>query len=578
MNRQTIKNLIKYIKKDLITLIFVVLLSIVSVGLTIYVPILFGKGIDLIIEKNNVNFDELVKILKLVIILVGITSITDWIMRICNNSMTYRISRRLRQDAFKKIQSLPLSYLDARPSGEIVSVLINDIEQLTDGLLLGFTQVVTSLLTIIGTLILMLSINWLIALVVIVLTPLSLFMAKFITSKTHKFFVEQAKIKGELTGFVNEMLNSLKVVITYNHQDENMESFDLMNDKLEKCSLKAIFYSSLTNPCTRFVNSVVYALVALFGSLFVINPILGLSLSIGLLSTFLSYANQYTKPFNEISSVIAELQNAFVCANRVFNILNEQEEIKYAESNIDNVEGNILIKNVEFSYNEKQELIKDFNLEVIKGKKVAIVGPTGCGKTTLINLLMRFYDVKSGTIYLDNQDIRNINRQSLRTNYGMVLQETWIKHASVKENIMIGNPSATIDEVITACKKTHAHSFIKRLPNGYDTIISDEGNLSLGQKQLLCISRVMLTLPPMLILDEATSSIDTRTEIKIQDAFNTLMEGKTSFIVAHRLSTIKEADIIIVMNKGKIIELGTHEELLLKQGFYYNLYNAQFVK
>ena len=576
MNKQTIKNLMKYIKKDIITLIFVVLLSIISVGLTIYVPILFGKGIDLIIGKNDVNFDELVKILKLIIILVGITSVADWIMRICNNSMTYRISRRLRQDAFRKIQSLPFSYLDSHPTGEIVNILINDVEHLTDGLLLGFTQVVTSLFTIIGTLILMLTINWLIALVVIVLTPLSLFMAKFITNKTHKFFVEQAKIKGEQTGFINEMLNNLKVVITYNHQDENLDKFDQMNDELEKCSLKATFYSSLTNPCTRFVNSVVYALVALFGSLFVFNPILGLTLSVGLLSTFLSYANQYTKPFNEISSVIAELQNAFVCAKRVFNILHENEEVKYEEQNLEEVEGKILIKDVEFSYTKEQNLIKGFNLNVEKGKKIAIVGPTGCGKTTLINLLMRFYDVNSGGIYLDEQNIKNINRQSLRSNYGMVLQDTWIKHASIKENIMIGNPNATLDEIITACKKTHAHSFIKRLPEGYDTIINDEGNLSAGQKQLLCISRVMLTLPPMLILDEATSSIDTRTEIKIQDAFNTLMKGKTSFIVAHRLSTIKEADVIIVMNKGQIIELGNHEELLEKQGFYYKLYASQF--
>lgn len=569
--------LFKYLKKDILTLILTIILSIITVGTTIYIPILFGKAIDTIIEINNVDFDKLKEILNLVIIIVGISSICEWIMRILNNKMTYRISKKLRQDAFKKIQTLPFSYLDQKQTGEIVNIIINDVEQLTDGLLLGFTQAFTSLMTIIGTLILMLLINWLIAIVVIVLTPLSLFMARFITSKTHKFFVDQTKIKGVQTGFINEMINNLKTVQAYNHQDENLDKFNEINNQLEKTSLKAIFFSSLTNPCTRFVNSVVYALVALFGSLFVINPVLNLTLSIGLLSTFLSYANQYTKPFNEISSVISELHNAFICANRVFNILDEQEEIiNNNEIKLNTINGDIEIKDVFFSYTEEQRLIENFNLTVSKGQKVAIVGPTGCGKTTLINLLMRFYDVNKGGIYLDNNNIQNLNRQNLRDFYGMVLQETWIKHASVKDNITIGKPDATLEEVIEACKKTHAHSFIKRLPNGYDTIISNEGNLSAGQKQLLCISRVMLLLPPMLILDEATSSIDTRTELKIQDAFNTLMKNKTSFIVAHRLSTIKEADLILVMNKGQIIEQGTHEELLKKEGFYYKLYNAQF--
>ena len=579
MLKTTGVKLFKYLKKDIFILIITVLLSILTVGTTIYIPILFGQAIDTIIEINNVDFDKLKEILSLVIIIVGITSVCEWIMRILNNKMTYRISKRLRQDAFRKIQKLPFSYLDQKQTGELVNIIINDVEQLTDGLLLGFTQAFTSLMTIIGTLILMLLINWLIAIVVIVLTPLSLFMARFITSKTHKFFVDQTKIKGTQTGFINEMISNLKTVQAYNHQDENLDHFNQINNELEKTSLKAIFFSSLTNPCTRFVNSVVYALVALFGSLFVINPVFNLTLSIGLLSTFLSYANQYTKPFNEISSVISELHNAFICANRVFTILDEQEEIiNNNEIKLDSIHGDIEIKDVFFSYTKEQRLIENFNLSVSKGQKVAIVGPTGCGKTTLINLLMRFYDVNKGGIYLDNQNIQNLNRQNLRDFYGMVLQETWIKHASVKDNITIGKPDATLEEVIEACKKTHAHSFIKRLPNGYDTIISNEGNLSAGQKQLLCISRVMLLLPPMLILDEATSSIDTRTELKIQDAFNTLMKNKTSFIVAHRLSTIKEADLILVMNKGQIIEQGTHEELLKKGGFYYNLYNSQFEK
>ena len=580
MNKTVIKKLLKYLNKNIISLCITLILAIASVSLTIYVPILFGDAIDLIVGVGNVDFNGLYTILFNIFLIVLIIGVLQWVMLTINNYVAYRINKRIRKECFEKLHSLPLKYLDAHSHGELVSIIINDIDQFTEGLLLGLTQAFSSIVTIIGTICFMVYINWIIAVVVILVTPLSLFVAKFISSKTYTMFKAQSEIRAVQTGFINEMVSNLKVVEAYNHEDENVEVFDKINKELEKCSLKATFFSSLTNPCTRFVNSVVYALVALFGALFVINPIsTTLSLTVGSLSSFLSYANQYTKPFNEISSVITELQNAFACAARVFNLLDESEEVSdLSNIKLDNVCGNITLNHVYFSYTENQKLIEDFNLVVKPGMKVAIVGPTGCGKTTLINLLMRFYDVKSGEILVENKNIKDVTRISLRDSYGMVLQDTWIKNASVKENISLGKPDASIEEIIEACKKAHCHSFIKRLPNGYDTILSDEGSLSVGQKQLLCIARIMLCLPPMLILDEATSSIDTRTELKIQEAFNTLMEGKTTFIVAHRLSTIKEADIILVMNNGNVIEMGRHEELLLQDGFYANLYNSQFVK
>lgn len=580
MNKSVIKKLFKYLNKNIISLSITLVLAIVSVVLTIYVPILFGNAIDLIIDKGNVNFGGLKDILFNIFIIIIIIGILQWLMMTINNYVAYRINKRIRYESFVKIQKLPLKYLDAHSHGEMVSIIINDTDQFTEGLLLGLTQAFSSIVTIIGTICFMIYINWIIAVVVVVVTPLSLFVAKFISSKTYAMFKAQSEIRAVQTGFIDEMISNLKVVKAYNHEEENIIKFNEINNQLEKCSLKATFFSSLTNPCTRFVNSVVYALVALFGALFVINPFnSALSLTVGSLSSFLSYANQYTKPFNEISSVITELQNAFACANRVFNLLDEEEEISDKDNIVlTNAIGNVRLSHVYFSYKDDQKLIEDFNLVVKPGMKVAIVGPTGCGKTTLINLLMRFYDTVSGEITLENNEIKDITRRSLRDSYGMVLQDTWIKRASVKENISLGKPDACMEEIIEACKKAHCHSFIKRLPNGYDTILSDEGSLSVGQKQLLCIARIMLCLPPMLILDEATSSIDTRTEIKIQEAFNTLMKGKTTFIVAHRLSTIKEADIILVMNNGNVIETGTHEELLEKQGFYANLYNSQFVK
>ncbi len=578
MNKNVLSRVFKYLKKDIITLIFTIILSVGIVALTIYTPILFGNAIDFIIDKDNVNMSEILLITNKVIIIIISTAILQWLQMMLNNKMAYRINRRLRQEAFKKIQNLPLSYLDKHQTGELVNIIINDVDQFSEGLLMGFTQAFTGIATILGTIIIMLFINWFIAIIVIFVTPLSLFVARFITKNTYDMFKKQSTIKAQQTGFIDEMIGSLKVVQAYNHEDENLERFNEINNKLEKCSLKATFFSSLTNPCTRFVNAVVYALVALFGALFVINPFIkGLTLTVGALTSLLSYANQYTKPFNEISAVIAELQNSFACASRVFSILDE-EEIKEVEQKIIDVEGNIKLQNIYFSYTKDSKLIENFNLNVEKGKHVAIVGPTGCGKTTLINLLMRFYDPTSGIIYVDDKDVMSVSRKSLRDYYGMVLQDTWIKNASVKDNISLGKKDATMEEVIEACKKAHCHSFIKKLPNGYDTIISDEGNLSNGQKQLISIARIMLLLPPMLILDEATSSIDTRTEIKIQKAFGLLMKGKTTFIVAHRLSTIKESDIILVMNNGNIVEIGNHEELLLKKGFYYNLYNSQFAK
>ena len=580
MNKNVIKRLLKYLNKNIVSLSITLILAVVSVVLTIYVPILFGNAIDLIIDKGNVDFNGLKAILFKICIIILVIGILQWLMMTINNYVAYRINKRIRYESFVKIQKLPLKYLDAHSHGELVSIIINDIDQFTEGLLLGLTQAFSSIVTIIGTICFMMYINWIIALVVVVVTPLSLFVAKFIATKTYTMFKAQSEIRAVQTGFIDEMISNLKVVKAYNHEDENIGKFEKINNELEKCSLKATFFSSLTNPCTRFVNSVVYALVALFGALFVISPVnAALALTVGSLSSFLSYANQYTKPFNEISSVITELQNAFACAARVFNLLDETEEVSDKNNVVlTNAIGNVTLNHVYFSYREDQKLIEDFNLKVKPGMKVAIVGPTGCGKTTLINLLMRFYDTVSGEIRLEDKEIKEITRMSLRDSYGMVLQDTWIKRASVRENISLGKPDASLEEIIDACKKAHCHSFIKRLPNGYDTILSDDGSLSVGQKQLLCIARIMLCLPPMLILDEATSSIDTRTEIKIQEAFNTLMKGKTTFIVAHRLSTIKETDIILVMNNGNVIEIGTHEELLKQQGFYANLYNSQFVK
>ena len=580
MNNQTIKRIFKYLKKDLFSIILTLMLAVASVSLTIYVPILFGDAIDCIIEKDNVLFESLKLILVKIIFIIITIGILQWLMMILNNKVAYKITKKLRNESFAKLQKLPLSYLDSHPYGEVVSIIINDVDQFTEGLLIGLTQSFSSLITIIGTICFMIYINWIIAIIVVLVTPLSLFVAKFISSKTYSMFKAQSEIRAIQTGFIDEMITNLKVVEAYNHEEFNNKRFNEINNELEKCSFKATFFSSLTNPCTRFVNSVVYALVALFGALFVVNTgnIL-LTLTVGNLSSLLSYANQYTKPFNEISSVITELQNAFACAKRVFDLLDEKEEV--SDENLDtlqNVCGNVELQNVYFSYTPSQKLIEDFNLTVKQGQKIAIVGPTGCGKTTLINLLMRFYDPTNGVISIDNNDISKVTRMSLRDSYGMVLQDTWIKNATVKENVSIGKPNATMDEIVDACKKAHCHSFIKRLPNGYDTILNNEGMLSAGQKQLLCIARIMLCLPPMLILDEATSSIDTRTEIKIQEAFNLLMKGKTTFIVAHRLSTIKEADIILVMNNGNVIETGSHEELLNKKGFYANLYNSQFEK
>lgn len=579
MNKKVLKRVLKYLQKDLILLILSILLSTVVVSCMIYIPILFGEAIDTIHESGFVDFKTLKNITIKVIVTLGITGVVQWVQSVINYHMAYRITRRLRIESFNKLHTLPFKYLDSHPSGETVSIIINDIDQFTEGLLLGFTQAFTGVATIIGTIIFMIKINWFIAIIVILVTPLSLFVAKFIASRTYSMFKKQAEVRAKQTGLIDESLTHLKVIKAYNYEDDNLVKFNDINNELEKCAFSATFYSSLTNPCTRFVNSMVYALVALVGALFVINPFIpGLVLTIGELTCYLSYANQYTKPFNEISQVIAELQNAFACIGRVFNLLDQQEESKDEDTAVilDNTEGNIQLEHIYFSYTENQKLIEDLNLNVTKGSKIAIVGPTGCGKTTLINLLMRFYETTSGNIYIDNHEIKDITRHSLRENYGMVLQDTWIKTASVKENIMLGNKDATLDEVITACKQAHCHSFIKRLPFGYDTVISDEGNLSIGQKQLICIARIILNKPSILILDEATSSIDTRTELKIQDAFNQLMVGKTTFIVAHRLSTIKEADVILVMKDGNVIEVGNHSELIKLNGFYATLYNSQF--
>ena len=572
IRKDTMKQMLGYVKKHSLFVILSVLFAAVSVALTLYVPILIGEAVDYILAPGQVDFEEILRILLKIGVCVGITGIAQWIMNICNNRITYHVVHDIRKDAFDKLQILPLNYIDGHSRGEIVSRVIADVDQFADGLLMGFTQFFTGIVTIVGTLLFMLTIHPGITLVVIVITPVSLFVAAFIAKNTYDMFQAQSKARGEQTALIDEMIGNKKIVQAFGKEEKVLGQFDDINEKLRRCSLKAIFFSSLTNPCTRFVNSLVYAAVGIFGAILAISG----GISVGQLTSFLSYANQYTKPFNEISGVITELQNALACAARIFDFINEvpQPEEKTEELSAD---GHVELNGVNFSYVEEKPLIQNFNLNVKPGQRVAIVGPTGCGKTTVINLLMRFYDVNSGSIVVAGKDIRNVTRKSLRTSFGMVLQDTWLRSGTVRENIAMGKPDATLDEVIMAAKAAHAHSFIKRLPKGYDTVIGEEGgNLSQGQKQLLCIARVMLCLPPMLILDEATSSIDTRTEIKIQKAFASMMQGRTSFIVAHRLSTIMEADVILVMKDGNIIEQGRHEELLAKGGFYTTLYNSQF--
>lgn len=577
MKTSTIKRVLKYIGKYKIYMVLSVIFSLITVAGQLYIPILQGDAIDNIIDAGNVNMKAIIKIIIIILITMAAVAVFLWIMNAVNNKITYSIVHDIRKDAFAKLQRLPVKYADSHPTGEVVSKIISDVDQFADGLLMGFTQFFSGIMTILGTLAFMLYLNWKIALVVVLITPLSFFVASFVAKKTYKMFKLQSEARGEQTGFIDEIIGNEKVVQAYSHEDEALEKFDCINEKLRKYSLKAIFFSSITNPSTRFVNNVVYALVTLCGAFNVVkNPLF----TIGKLSVFLSYATQYTKPFNEISGVVTELQNALACADRVLDLIEEEELTadKQDELNVGKGQGRISLTNVAFSYSKDKELIKNFNLEVNPGQRVAIVGPTGCGKTTLINLLMRFYDVNEGSIKIEGKDIRDITRKSLRDNFGMVLQETWLKSGTIKENITTGKPDATDEEIIKAAKAAHAHSFIKRLPNGYDTVIGEDGgSLSQGQKQLLCIARVMLCLPPMLILDEATSSIDTRTEMKIQKAFATMMEGRTSFIVAHRLSTIKSADIILVMKDGNVIEQGNHEELLKQGGFYCNLYNSQFL-
>lgn len=576
-NKGTLKKVFSYIGKYKYFLILSMFFAAVTVGLTLYAPILVGKAIDCIIGKGNVDFVNMKSILIKVAVIVVSTALIQWLMNVCNNKITYNVSRDLRKKAFEKIENLPFSYIDTHSKGDIVSRVITDVDQLSDGLLMGFTQFFTGVITIIGTLAFMLSVNVFITIVVVVVTPLSFFIARFIAKKTFNMFSLQSKTRGEQTSFIDEMISNQKVAEAYSMNEENKARFDKINDDLAKYSLKATFFSSITNPATRFVNSIVYAAVALFGAIMAVKG----NITVGILSCFLSYANQYTKPFNEISSVVTELQNAIACAARVFELIEESPELpdKADATELENVKGSVEINNLYFSYNPDRELLKDVNINVEPGKTVAIVGPTGCGKTTLINLLMRFYDPNNGTISVDEVNTQDVTRQSLRQNFGMVLQDTWLKSGTIADNIRLGKTDATDDEIIEAAKKAHAHSFIKRLPNGYKTKIGEDGgSLSQGQKQLLCITRLMLCPPPMLILDEATSSIDTRTEIKIQKAFNTLMKNRTTFIVAHRLSTIQNADLILVMNNGNIIEQGTHVSLYAQKGFYYNLYNSQFSK
>ena len=574
-NKETMKRVLKYIRKYTPALVLSLLLAGLTVLLTLYIPILTGNAVDLIIGKGQVDMAGIFAIMKKIAIAMIITAVGQWIMNTCNNYITYHVIRDIRTDAFAKLEILPLKYLDAHAYGDIVSRVIADVDTFADGLLMGFTQLFTGALTILCTLGFMLVTNVPITLVVVCITPVSFLVAKFIATKTYSMFKEQSETRGEQTSLIEEMIDNQKIVNTFSRGEAVKSKFGEINGRLQKCSLKAIFFSSITNPATRFVNSLVYAGVGVFGALVAIKG----GISVGRLSCFLSYANQYTKPFNEISGVVTELQNAFVCAGRIFELIDEEPQVPDAADArvLEEAQGNVDLKDVYFQYVPEKKLIQNFNLQVKPGQRVAIVGPTGCGKTTVINLLMRFYDVNSGSIKVDGTDIRDITRGSLRTNYGMVLQETWLRSGTIRDNICMGKPDATEEEIIRAAKASHAHGFIKRLPKGYDTVITEDGgSLSQGQKQLLCITRVMLCLPPMLILDEATSSIDTRTEIKIQNAFATMMEGRTSFIVAHRLSTIQSADAILVMKDGNIIEQGNHETLLAQGGFYANLYNSQF--
>ena len=576
INKNTWKKVMKHIRRYWFAVAMSLVLAAVTVVLTLYVPILTGEAVDLMIDKGLVDMPGILAILKKIAIAMVLTALAQWIMNTCNNYITYHVVKDIRSEAFQKIQILPLKYLDGHATGDVVSRVIADVDTFADGLLMGFTQLFTGVLTIAGTLIFMLIYNVPITLLVVCLTPVSFLVAKFIATRTHDMFAEQSKTRGEQTALIEEMVGNQKIVKTFSREEAVKKQFGEINGRLQKCSLRATFYSSLTNPCTRFVNSLVYAGVGIFGAFLAVRG----GITVGRLSCFLSYANQYTKPFNEISGVITELQNAFVCAERIFELIEEEPQIPEAEDAkvLQDAQGNVELNQVFFSYVPDKKLIEDFSLKVKPGQRVAIVGPTGCGKTTVINLLMRFYDVNSGSISVDGTDIRKLTRGSLRTNYGMVLQETWLRGGSILDNIRMGKPEATREEVMEAAKAAHAHSFIKRLPQGYDTVITEDGgSLSQGQKQLLCIARVMLCLPPMLILDEATSSIDTRTEIKIQNAFSKMMEGRTSFIVAHRLSTIREADIILVMKDGNIIEQGDHNSLLAQGGFYANLYNSQFV-
>lgn len=576
MNKtSTLKKILKRIKKYNVLVLLSLMMAVAAVILNLYLPILTGNAVDGILEKGMVNFTGLFRIMRIMILVIMATAVFQWLMNIINNHITHHVVQDIRKEAFEKLEKLPLKYVDSHSYGDIVSRMIADVDQFAEGLLMGFTQLFTGLLTIAGTLFFMFDINVKIALVVVILTPLSLFVAAFIAKRTYTMFQKQSETRGEQTSLIEEMVGNLKVVQAFGHEDENQEKFDEINGRLQKYSLNAIFFSSLVNPSTRFINSMIYAGVGIAGAISALNG----GISVGQLTCFLSYANQYTKPFNEISGVITELQNALACAARVFELIEEEAEIPEKETAavLKDAEGEIDLEHVWFSYTEEKKLIQDFNLSVKPGQRIAIVGPTGCGKTTLINLLMRFYDVNEGQILVDGHEIQDLTRGSLRTNYGMVLQDTWIRGGTVKENIIIGKPEATMEEIVAAAKASKAHDFIKRLPKGYDTVLGEEGgNLSQGQKQLLCITRVMLCLPPMLILDEATSSIDTRTEIKIQQAFARMMKGRTSFIVAHRLSTIREADRILVMKDGNVIEQGNHQELLAKGGFYAELYNSQF--
>lgn len=576
-NRETEKRILKLIKPYGHLLIMSLIFAVISVVLTLYAPVITGQGIDLIVGKKQVNFAALMPLLVKFGIVVGFTALAQWLMNLCNNKITYHVVKDIRTDAFEHLEILPLRYIDGNQYGEVISKVITDVDQFSDGLLLGFSQLFTGVITILGTLLFMLSVNFKITLVVVLITPLSLFVASFIARRTFSMFKLQSETRGKMTSLVEEMVGNQRIVKAFSHEEEAKEKFSDINEDLRKCSLRAIFFSSITNPATRFVNGLVYAGVGIVGAISAIRGVI----TVGQLSCFLSYANQYTKPFNEISGVVTELQNALASASRVFELIDKKpqtpDQPDAIELKPDMVNGNVSLKNVHFSYNPQVSLIEGLNLTVKPGQRIAIVGPTGCGKTTIINLLMRFYDVDSGEITVSGHPIKTLTRDSLRTNYGMVLQETWLKSGTIGENIAYGKPDASREEIEEAAKSAHAHSFIKRMPEGYDTVISEAGgNLSQGQKQLLCIARVMLCLPPMLILDEATSSIDTRTEIKIQKAFEKMMRGRTSFIVAHRLSTIREADIILVMKDGAIIEQGNHEALLRNKGFYAELYNSQF--